>query len=288
MHETGKKLFNLMFRPGETVCVSHNKYGYHSIPLENAMDGQVTLVSPDPNREFEKVDSGTLQLVALNPIKGYRDDASVYKYRNFLVEMDYGPLAAQMDYAKRIGLPYSAVIFSGSKSLHFLISLDQDLPSEKVWRHMAEWTLRIMTLADQNTKNPSRSIRIPGAPRDDKFQQLVELKGPTSLKDFSVWLSAHPEAKPKEATRRSVADVATPTKIKDWVLIRLHSGKIGAKLGRNKEWYAIAFEFALAGYSEDYAIEYLSTYYTPESTFKEKEWLTCIHSAFKNAYSRKE
>lgn len=288
MHKTGQNLLNLMFRPGETVCVSHNKYGYHSIPLQNALDGTVTLVSPNPDREFEKVDSDILTLVSLNPIRGWRDDASVTAYRNFLVEMDYGPLPEQLAYAKAIGLPYSAVVFSGSKSLHFLISLDQDLPSYDVYYLMAEWTLGIATAADQNTKNPSRQIRIPGAYREPgKKQLIVEHKGPTSLKVFSEWLAAHPGAKPKPPEKREISKEWDPKKLKGWVSKRLQDGNIGAKQGRNKEWFAIACEFALAGYNEDDTMDILSAYFVPDRDFKEKEWKTSIKSAFKYIYARK-
>src|SRR5271165_1222940 len=113
-----------MFRPGETICVSHNKYAYHSLPLETALKDQVTLVPTLEScqkrklewgpEHFEKVPSEKLLLVALNPIKGYRADENVLAYRNFLVEMDGYELKAQIDYMKRLGLPYSAIIFSGS------------------------------------------------------------------------------------------------------------------------------------------------------------------------------
>lgn len=288
MHKTGQELLKLMFRPGETVCVSHNKYGYHSIPLENALSGMTTMVSPNPDREFEKVESERLLLVSLNPIKGFREDANVTAYRNFLVEMDYGPLPEQLAYAKAIGLPYSAVVFSGSKSLHFLISLDQDLPSYEVYYLMAEWTLAIATAADQNTKNPSRQIRIPGAWREPgKKQLIVEHRGATSLKDFSAWLAQHPNAKPRPPEKREISGTADFSKLKKWVPERLANGNIGAKHGRNKEWFAIACEFALAGYSEDDTMDILSEYFTPDRDFKEREWKTSIKSAFKYIYARK-
>jgi hypothetical protein len=289
MDKTGQELLNLMFRPGETVCVSHNKYGYHSIPLEKALDGIVTLVSPNPDREFEKVESDRLTLIALNPIKGWREDLNCTAFRNFLIEMDYGPLAEQLAYADKIGLPYSAVVFSGNKSLHFLISLEQDLPNEEVWRVMAEWTLAIATAADQNTKNPSRQIRIPGAFREPgKKQIIVKNKGATKLADFAAWLALHPDAKPRPPEKREISGTADFSKLKKWVPQRLAKGIVGAKSGRNKEWFAIACEFALAGYSEDEATDLLSEYFSPDRDFKEKEWKTSIKSGFKYVYARKD
>jgi len=288
MDKTGQELLNLMFRPGETVCVSHNKYGYHSIPLENALNGIATLVSPNPDREFEKVETDRLTLVALNPIKGWREDLNCTAFRNFLIEMDYGPLNEQLAYADKIGLPYSAVVFSGNKSLHFLISLEQDLPNEEVWRVMAEWTLAIATAADQNTKNPSRQIRIPGAFREPgKKQLIVKNNGATKLADFAAWLAKHPDAKPRPPEKREISGEADFSKLKPWVKQRLAKGVVGFKSGRNKEWFAVACEFALAGYSEDEATEILSGYFSPERDFKEREWKTSIKSGFKYIYARK-
>jgi hypothetical protein len=295
MHKTGQELFKLMFRPGESVCVSPNKYGYHSVALSSIFENEVTLLNTkfrdgaDQAECIEKYPTDDLTLVALNPIQGWRDDVSCTAFRNFLIEMDYGPLPEQLAYADKIGLPYSAVVFSGNKSLHFLVSLDIDLPNENVWRTMAEWTLAIASAADQNTKNPSRSIRIPGAFREPgKKQLMVRFNGPTSLQKFSQWLALHPEAKPKEPERRMVSSVLDPTLLKEWVAEALDQPQfIGAKRGRNKEWFAIACEFALAGYSEDDTMDYLSGKFIPDRDFKEREWKTSIRSAFKYIYARK-
>lgn len=288
MHETGKQLINLMFREGETICVSNSKYAYHSVYLESVLGEKVKLVSPNADYGIQEVSTDTLTLVALNPIKGWREDANCTAYRNFLIEMDYGPLAEQLAYANKIELPYSAVVFSGNKSLHFLISLDTDLPSEEVWRTMAEWTLAIATAADQNTKNPSRQIRIPGAFREPgKKQLIVENKGATRLKDFADWLAKHPDAKPRPPEKRVISGTADFSKLKPWVPQRLAKGIVGAKSGRNKEWFAIACEFAIAGYSEDDTMDLLSEYFNPDRDFKEKEWKTSIHSAFKYIYANK-
>jgi hypothetical protein len=283
VHENGKKLLQLMFRSGETVCVSHNKYGYHSIPLENAMNGPVILIPPDQKRSWEHPKAEQLQLVALNPINGFRKDENCIAFRSFLVEMDYGPLAEQLAYAKKIGLPYSAVIFSGNKSLHFLITLDEDLENETVWRRMAEWILGIATVADQVTKNPSRNIRIPGAERESgKFQKLVEFKGPTKLSDLITWLSKHPDAKPKPPERRIPTGTYDFSKLKPWVIDRLMNGLDPTK-GRNQQWFSISMEFALAGYSEDDTFNILQDFFLEERDFKEKEWQTAIKSGFKHA-----
>lgn len=287
MHETAKQLFSLMFKPGETVCVSHNKFGYHSIPLKNAINGPITLVPPTDKSEWQYPKPEELTLLALNPIKGFRQDLNCTAFRSFLVEMDYGPLPEQLAYVKKLGMPYSAVIFSGNKSLHFLTTLDTDLPSEDVYRIFSEWILNIMTLADQNTKNPSRSIRIPGAYREPgKKQILVESHGLVKINDLVSWLNKHPEAKPKEKQERIISEDADFSKVKGWVCKALKDGIMPPN--RNKQWFSVGVEFALSGFNEEYTIEVLRPYFSPDRDFKEREWKTTIRSAFKWTYERKE
>ena len=293
MHETGVKLLNLMFRPGETICVSHNKYGYHSIPLDMAFKDEVTLVPTVESCEkrglvwgpehFEKVTSDQLTLVALNPIKNWRQDEDCTAFRNFLVEIDTGNLKSQIEYVKSRKMPYSAIIFSGNKSMHFLISLDKDLADEKSYRAISEWILGIMTMADPMTKNPSRSIRIPGGMRKEGRQRLVEFKGAVSGSELAEWLKQYPGERPKQKKKATPSEDVDFSRIKKWARNALRKG-IDPTKGRNRQWYAIAFEFALSGYSEDDTIKYLEGFFNPDRDFREREWLTTIKSAFKHAY----
>lgn len=286
-----------MFKPGETVCVSPNKFGYHSIPLENTLSGEVTLIPTQDSALrrnktweecYEQCPTKDLTLAALNPIYGYREDLNCTSFRSFLVELDYGPLKEQVEYLKRIGIPYSALIFSGNKSIHCLITLDKDLPSYDIYYMFAEWILGVATMADQNTKNPSRSIRIPGAEREPgKFQALVEFKGPVKLEDLSDWLKIHPGAKPKKVEKRAISDEPIDLlKLKPWVAQRLQNG-LDPTQGRNKQWFSISCEFALAGFTEEDATEKLRSYFEPDKDFKEREWKTSIRSGYKYIYERR-
>ncbi len=297
MDPTGQDLLKLMFCPGESICVSYNMFGYHSIPLENMFqEEQFTLVpTPDScekrgitwDEGYEKRFSGEMLLVALNPVKGFREDSNCTAFRNFLIELDDGSLDEQLAYVKKLGLPYSAVIFSGGKSLHFLVSLNTDLPNESIYRMLAQWILNIITLADQQTKNPTRSIRIPGAWRTPTQQQQLREIGPAiSQLDLLKWLSKHPNAKPPKYEKRQPSDKPSFKHVKQWAIKSLLKG-IDRSKGRSNQWYAIAYEFALAGYSEDDTITVLNQYYTPERDFKEKEWLITIKSAFKHVYGKK-
>jgi hypothetical protein len=286
MRDSGIKLLKLMFKEGEYVCVSHNKYGYMSIPLELAMSNNVPIIPPVSGRDIEFVTSDELKLVALNPFHkdSPRQDAGCCAFRNFLVEIDVGTPKEQLEYVKRTALPYSAAVFSGNKSIHFLISLEEDLPNEKIYRMFAEWILAVITLADQNCKNPSRSIRIPGNWREPgKMQVLVEYHGKVKTKDLADWLMKYPDLKPKERERRKASDNPDISKVASWAAYRL---KEGVNSNRNKTWFAIACEFCLAGYSEDDTIDILTNYFVESHDFKEKEWLTSLNSAFKYIQSR--
>jgi hypothetical protein len=288
MDEQGKKLLNLMFRPGERICVSPDKFAYHCVPLENAFKEKVTLVSPNPSVPIRECLSDELTLVSLNPSNGFRSDHAVTAFRSFLIECDTAPLAQQVSYIRSLGLPYSAQIFSGSKSIHTLITLNQDLPDEPTYRLFAEWILNIATAADQQTKNASRSVRVPGAirPETGKKQVLVDFKGPVDIKDLAAWLAKHPEAKPRKAEKRKVSGTASLKNVKPWVIKLLTNGLDPTK-GRNQQWFAVAVELCLSGYPEDEVVDWLSQFFVEDRDFKEKEWLTTIRSGFKYALEKK-
>lgn len=286
MHETGAKLLKLMFKEEESICISPNKYGFHSTPLNNAFAEEISLLNTkfrdgEPLEKcIEKFPTNEMRLVALNPINGWCDDASCYRWRNFLIEMDYGPLSEQLAYIKKLEMPYSAVVFSGGKSLHFLISVEQDFKDEKTWRKVAEWILSIVTMADQNTKNPSRRIRVPGAIRDNSKQALVEYIGKVPNSVLGEWLQMYPHLMPKEREKVAIRSDRRFPLMKPWMTKALQ-GEFPSDKGRNKTWFAIACEFVLAGFDEDDTIDVLRDYFQPDKDFKEREWKTTIRSAFK-------
>lgn len=278
-----------MFNPGETVCVSNNEFGFHSIPLENCT-GKVTLVSPNPKspKPIDYCDSSELIFVAINPMLGFRLDSSVVAFRSFMWEIDIGPIAHQMAYFEKIKLPISAKIFSGNKSVHAITVLDEEIPDEKTYRFLYQWALNILTMCDQNCKNPSRSIRIPGAYRaPGKKQRLIEMKGRIKLKDFMDWLNDHKHAMPQPRKRRKAGDKADIHKLSGWARTMLTKGIVFNK-GRNQTWFGLAVDFALAGFTEELTIETLQEHFREDHDFKEKEWLITIASAFKYAESGKK
>ena len=286
MHKDGQRLLNLMFLPDESVCVTNSKFSYHSIPL-SLLNAPIKLISP-PGVNEDKVDraiycsSSELILAALNPIEGYCRDINVKAYRNFLIEIDVGTIDQQIDYIKRSGIPYSAMVFSGNKSVHVLISLDKPLDDEKSYRKTFQWINNILPLIDEHCINPSRKIRIPGVEREPgKIQKLLEFKGKVLSKDLADWLNKHPLSAPKERKKSKPSDKADISQIKPWAAKMLNEG-FPAGMGRNHGWFSLGAEWCSMGFSEEEAIEMLGKFFVEEDTFPEKEWLTAINSGYKH------
>lgn len=276
------KFLKLLFNEGEEICVSDCKGGYHSISQD--LDKDIVLVSPKEDKMPRAIKEDDINLIAINPIKGWRRDENVTAFRTFLVEVDDGNLPQQLNYIKDMGMPYSACVFSGNKSLHFAITLDQDLPTYELYYDVAEWILNIMDQADPMTKNPSRSIRFPNNRRKDGkklLQAMVEIKDRVKYTDLAKWLQQYPQHNPAEKRKhKKVTSTKNIGGIPAWVLIKLKEG-IDESRGRNNEWFSIAMELAKAGYTDDQMVEYTQEFFTPERDFGQREWETIMRSAYK-------
>lgn len=282
-----KHLLNLAFLPGERCCPSDNKYGYHSIPVEELYAGQVTLVSPSNKVKNRTVNTNELIFMAINPMSsGFRNDENIAAYRNFLFEIDTGTIASQLEYCKKLGMPTSCAVFSGNRSVHFLVCLDEAL-SEKSYRLLYSWALNIGTFFDKSVKVPSKSVRVPGVIRPDtgKEQKLIYKNDKVKLVDFEKWLNNYEDLRPKPRNKtNSLTNEENPDRLSPWVKSMIKNKSIDfATRGRNVTWYSVFYDFALAGYSEDNAINVLKNFFNEEHDFKEREWLDCAKSAYKNA-----
>lgn len=277
-----KSLLNLMFSSEDTVCVSDSKWAYHSMPISSVTSGSVTLVSPNQKVSTKDVDISKLVLLSINPINGFRNDSNVYRHQTFLWEIDVGTLGSQMAYMRDLGLPWSACIFSGNKSIHFITVLEEPLDS-KTYKMLYKWGLAIGTYFDQNCKNPSRCVRIPGVirPDTDKYQKLIKIKAKIKNSDFIEWLNKYSDLKPKQyEPRNKLTKEDNYDKLSPWARKQLKYGMDFSK-GRNKAWFSMGCDLFSSSYSEEECIEILSTYFKEESDFREKEFLTAINSAYK-------
>ena len=107
-----------------------------------------------------------------------RCDASVASYRFVVAEFDKMALPKQLAFWVASPFPISAIIFSGGRSYHALIRIDED--SQAGWDSLVKGRIKpllSMMGADPATFNPSRLSRLPGHHRQDKgqWQQLIYL-----------------------------------------------------------------------------------------------------------------
>ena len=289
MDPKGQALLKLLFNEGEQICVSNSQKAYRSIPLEQAMEGQLTLMGQAEGQKDNICQSSDLILCSVNPIKGPRLDCNVTAYRTFLIEIDTGSIPVQIATLKHLKMPWSAQIFSGGKSVHTAIILDEDLPNEKTYRNVFQWIFNIATMIDKNCVNPSRMIRIPGAYREPgKKQRLIQLKKRITHKELFGWLNTYEHLRPVGKPKREiVAGQADYDKLSKWAKNMMIRG-INFKHGRNITWFGLAAKFAEAGFTEEEAIQELGKRFEEEYDFKEKEWLLTIASAFKKVHDEQK
>lgn len=258
-----------LFEPGEHTCFSNSTYGIDVFPVSQA-------------RKLTK----PLAFFSINAIKPHttRNDHNVASLRSFLIECDSGPLKAQSSYIKELELPYSTMVFSGSKSLHYIVSLEVPLPNKPLYDAYANRLHKVVKNCDHTTRNPSRFSRFPGHFREEKQleQKLLNVKPRVSLADLEQWLIDHNV--PWEEPRVTVAvdDVfegmilSAPNNFTNRFIAR------GSERGmRNKDLYLAAHDLRACGFSYEAAVACLEeSPVCSEWDFSRKEFERTILSAF--------
>jgi hypothetical protein len=148
------QFFRLLFDPGFSTCLTDDKYGTDVFEL--------------PLKFY------STEFFSINALKDSRLDANVTCFRNFLIEFDEGSQEEHLE--AMVNVPHSTAVYSGGKSTHFIISLEDPLYDAREYKEIA---IRIHLLldgkADPSTKNPSRLSRTPDVLRKDtgKIQDLL-------------------------------------------------------------------------------------------------------------------
>jgi hypothetical protein len=116
---------------------------------------------------------------SINPIHETRADKNVTSFRNFLIELDSIPLSEQIQYVtSKIPIDMiTSIVYSGSKSYHFIISLETPLPDLETYQQVARRLHKLVPASDKTQKNPSRFSRLPFRTRPDTGleQTLIRL-----------------------------------------------------------------------------------------------------------------
>ncbi len=269
MDQEIKQFLETLYNPGEEVCWSVGQASTFSVSQD-------------------KIDLNKVQLVAINPVKGKRNDVNVTAHRSILIELDTGTMQEQWSYVKKLGLPFSMCIFSGNKSLHFAITVEEDFSSYNVYYWTARWIMNIISEADSNTKNPSRCIRFPGVMRIDGKKQLQNIlvnNGRIKNKDLYTWLRKFPNCEPAEYEAKEVVlDEKDANALPHWVFSILQRGVMEGS--RNRQYFSVGCEFYKAGYSLEETLEKMIQYVELDNDFTERELKSAIDSAYRYKSSR--
>lgn len=189
-----QQLLELLFDSHETVCSSPTVYATHS-----------------KSQFYVSTDDAFL---TVNPVNGYRRVADVTAFRSFLIEVDPKQwdqlsehersqvLNFQKTYIERSGLPFSACIFSGNKSLHYLVVLDEPFRDYEDYKFYFRWLANILDEIDVQAGNAIAGVRVPGHLRQEtgKLQKLEFIGRRIFKSDFLVFLEKHADSKPRGKT----------------------------------------------------------------------------------------
>lgn len=263
------KFFDILFDKGQATSFAAHKKGtkVYQVAAHNAVYWAelftINALHPTqdlkPTEEYHHAD------------KPRRADHNVVCYRNILVEMDNMPVSEQLDFINDLGMPYSVATFSGSKSIHFIISLEEALVSEQEYRHLAERVHKALggkDVVDTACKNPSRFSRFPGSARVDKNnerQTLLALRARVPNQTLLSWIESkigpdvdledYAERMGKSYTNHDNTIRAGGT-LNGFTLNLLMMG--AAEGERNQSVFRAGCDFCKCGYDLDEAIDRIS------------------------------
>lgn len=284
LNDLQKQFIQLLFNPGEKVCVAHDKAAYRSVQQTALISERIPLIVNGKSEISRYVRPSDINFISINPITGDRRDLGVTAYRSFLIEIDSLEISEQRKLIEQdLKMPFSAAIHSGNKSIHYVITLESDV-DEDVYRMTAEWIHNVIDKADAGTKHPSVRCRFPDNVRHDtgNAQKLLYLGSRISHHELLKWLTQYP------AEHRPVVDLRVPRhphhfsgNLPPWIQERLEDGVAD---DRNKTWFYLARWLFERGWDFDEVADHFEQYFEPEQDFTQREWETCIKSAYKKVF----
>lgn len=236
--------------------------------------------------------------VSINPFRpgAPRRDLNVSVFRNILFEIDGRPLSEQADYFEReLALPFTTKVFSGGKSLHYILSLAEPLRSIDEYSRLVKMLYSIADWSDPSNKNPSRFTRLGGVTRreNSSLQEVIEIRPRVTTEQLSMFLAEH-ESKLIEKELEEKEHLKGFTEVAPSELAPGSRGILtlrtktfmseGAKPGeRNRSLFFAACDFKNNLYTQEEAMEQLLPAATELCGLSQFEATTAIASAFRTA-----
>jgi hypothetical protein len=149
------------------------------------------------------------EFFTINPIVPHKTRAikNIEKFRNFLIEIDEDehkapvPLEIQEEIIKKCKLPYTTKLFTGNKSMHYIVSLKTPVEDRATYNmyfnaianivNNAAEELGYNIMIDDQVKDPSRMSRCPDALRIVPKKAIQELKEVKERVDLDGWFEFH-------------------------------------------------------------------------------------------------
>lgn len=163
------KFLETLFEPGQRTCFTKLSKGTRvRQPLQTDLFFSINALHPRKD------------LCPTEPYHNWytprRADGNVICWRNFLIEMDDHTIEQQIKYVSNL-IPFTSAVFSGGKSVHFIVSLQRPFYSPQQYAETAQRLHMLLPLSDKTTKNPSRLSRLPDVRRPDTgvMQELLQL-----------------------------------------------------------------------------------------------------------------
>ena len=165
-------------------------------------------ISPLPEWKYTKANK-----FCINPLRNWRDGQNVTQINALLFEMDKDENGEIIDPKKQIrmfldsGIPYSTLVFSGTKSVHCIVRFTEPI-EEKWFRSWWEAINRVLTSKglpiDPHTMKIPQLSRVPGSIRIDKDketgkeivgkeQKLIHINRRVTQDEVRDWLSTNNE-----------------------------------------------------------------------------------------------
>lgn len=206
------KFFEVLFDRDEYICRG-DMYSTSGSPVFPTESGhEFFTVNPlDPFRDHAHYEKESYE-----PDKPRRADMNVSSFRNFVFEMDGLPLEEQKALLEATSLPWATVTFSGSKSLHAILSLSRPLEAQvhtfeglqeykRVWRMITGYIDKIAkeigvrapdipSVIDGSCQNASRFTRYPNSirPKKGTLQEVLSIGDRMSPESFDDLLTKCP------------------------------------------------------------------------------------------------
>lgn len=237
-----KHFLDVLFDGGEYLCLGFSAFDTATEPIATLSE-----------ERFLKA-----QFVSINPfIPGTtRKDINVQTFRNIMFEFDSGTLDEQADYIEQLQIPFTTLVYSGGKSLHCIVSLEQPCRDKSAYDNLVQDLYTIVTRCDPTGKNASRFTRLGGVQRPDKEseQTIIDITRrirPGEIQAFinrhrgAVEAARHLRAVPDEIDLDFNAKGELSVRTKDILRLGLRTGS------RRRELYIAACDFKNQGFSLD-------------------------------------